>query len=116
MSSENSPIPPGLNALRACKLCKLIKSYDQFLHNGCENCEDILHMAGDDEKVREMTSPYFDGMVSIMDREHSWVASWLQKKGLIPAIYAINVTGRLPDYVREDLQQRGMYIPENFEN
>lgn len=47
-------------------------------------------MAGDDEKVREMTSPYFDGlafvvliylvsMVSIMDREHSWVASWLQK-------------------------------------
>lgn len=37
-------------------------------------------------------------------------------EGLIPAIYAINVTGRLPDYVREDLQQRGMYIPENFEN
>ena len=66
-------------------------------------------------------------MVSIMDREHSWVASWLQKsrmcfggdervEGTIPGIYAINVTGRLPDYVRDDLLQRGMYIPENFEN
>ena len=31
MSAENSPIPPGLNALRACKLCKLIKSYDQVV-------------------------------------------------------------------------------------
>lgn len=29
MSSDNSYIPPSLNALRACKLCKLIKSYDQ---------------------------------------------------------------------------------------
>lgn len=68
-----------------------------------------------------------DRMVSIMDREHSWVASWLQKsrmcfggdervEGTIPGIYAINVTGRLPDYVRDDLLQRGMYIPENFEN
>ena len=71
MSSEISPIPHNLNALRACKLCKLIKNYDEvgmdivnqqmFLHNGCENCDDILHMAGDDERVREMTSPYFDG-------------------------------------------------------
>lgn len=35
---------------------------------------------------------------------------------LVPAIYAINVTGKLPDYIRDDLQQRGMYIPDNFEN
>ena len=29
MSSEISPIPHNLNALRACKLCKLVKNYDE---------------------------------------------------------------------------------------
>lgn len=49
-------------------------------------------MAGDDERVRQMTTPYFDGYalstvlllivwVSILDRDRSWVASWLQKSG-----------------------------------
>jgi len=34
MSSEISPIPRNLNALRACKLCKLIKNYDEV---SCES-------------------------------------------------------------------------------
>ncbi|KAK8818731.1 hypothetical protein WA538_004037, partial [Blastocystis sp. DL] len=114
--SEISPIPRNLNALRACKLCKLIKNYDEFLHNGCENCDEILHMAGDDERVRQMTTPYFDGMVSILDRDRSWVASWLQKKDCIPGIYAINVTGKLPDHIRSVLNEQGIYIPDNFES
>lgn len=36
MSSEISPIPRNLNALRACKLCKLIKNYDEVC------CESVV--------------------------------------------------------------------------
>lgn len=35
---------------------------------------------------------------------------------LIPGIYAINVTGKLPQYMIEDLQHQGIAVPENFEN
>lgn len=35
---------------------------------------------------------------------------------MIPGIYAINVTGKLPRYMIEDLQQQGIAVPENFEN
>ena len=93
-------------------------------------------MANDEERVRGVTTPYFDGfvflslfyyrMVSIMDNEHSWVASWLQKSNspfsfayrvedLSRGIYAINVTGKLPQYIAEELQQQGYPIPDNFE-
>ncbi len=48
MSSENSPIPPGLNALRACKLCKLIKSYDQV------GCSFAVPMIVPSQRLREL--------------------------------------------------------------
>lgn len=150
MSFENYDIPKNLSALRACKLCKLIKNYDQvsfvfkrdinfqFLHNGCENCESIFHMTGDEERVRDLTSPYFDGFLFFSTNSYlEWSLYQIKNivglllgfkrvsvflfelivlEDLIPGIYAINVTGKLPQYMIEDLQHQGIAVPENFEN
>ena len=43
-------IPTNLKALRACLRCYLIKSFDQFLDEGCENC-DFLAMQDDRKRV-----------------------------------------------------------------
>lgn len=46
----------------------------------------------------------------------SWEVVVIIVEDLIPGIYAINVTGKLPSYMIEVLRQKGVPIPENFEN
>ena len=53
MSIEN--VPRDLRGLRACLVCSLIKSADQFDEDGCENCEKFLNLKGDPDKVYECT-------------------------------------------------------------
>lgn len=48
-------IPRDLRNLRACLLCSLIKTMDQFEQDGCDNCERVLHMKGEPDKVYECT-------------------------------------------------------------
>ncbi|PRD31286.1 UNVERIFIED_CONTAM: supt4h1 [Trichonephila clavipes] len=59
MSLES--IPKDLRNLRACLLCSMIKSFDQFEYDGCDNCEEYLNMKGNRELVDECTSSTFDG-------------------------------------------------------
>jgi Spt4/RpoE2 zinc finger len=33
-----APVPNALRGIRACKRCGLLKTIDQFLNHGCENC------------------------------------------------------------------------------
>ena len=78
-------VPKDMRQLRACKLCSMIKvgpsvclnshcvnkitrnmshflqSFDQFLYNGCDNCERYLRMKGNREMVQDCTSSNFDG-------------------------------------------------------
>ena len=37
-------IPSQVRKLRACLLCSLVKSIEQFQADGCENCDDFLHL------------------------------------------------------------------------
>lgn len=53
MSVES--IPRDLRNLRACLLCSMIKTVEQFEVDGCDNCERYLGMKGDEEKVSECT-------------------------------------------------------------
>ena len=39
----------------------LLQTFDQFLYNGCDNCERYLKMKGNRELVQECTSSNFDG-------------------------------------------------------
>eukprot|EP00891_Asterochloris_glomerata_P007753 jgi/Astpho2/7753/gw1.00116.38.1_t len=61
--------------LCACFGCKLVKTQQQFLDNGCENCP-YLNMEGDHDRVHDATSVNFKGMMMQLDPPGSWVAKW----------------------------------------
>jgi transcription elongation factor SPT4 len=50
----SSELPTTQKGLRACLRCSLIKNFDQFYNNGCENCEP-LGMEGNTTRIHEVT-------------------------------------------------------------
>ena len=44
-------VPKSLKQLRACLVCSLIKTFDQFESDGCDNCE-----------LRQIRSPSFSSL------------------------------------------------------
>lgn len=82
--------------LRACIRCSLLKTYDQFLQRGCENCP-FFQMEGDEDRVKDATTPNFSGMIACLDPKQSWAARWLRISKAIPGCYALSVTGELPE-------------------
>ncbi|XP_022227785.2 transcription elongation factor SPT4 isoform X2 [Drosophila obscura] len=69
-------IPKDLRGLRACLVCSLVKSFDQFETDGCENCEEFLRMKGNKDNVYDHTSNNFDGLIALTTPTDSWVAKW----------------------------------------
>ncbi|GFY46155.1 transcription elongation factor SPT4 [Trichonephila inaurata madagascariensis] len=106
MSLES--IPKDLRNLRACLLCSMIKSFDQFEYDGCDNCEEYLNMKGNRELVDECTSSTFDGMIALMGGEDSWVAKWQRISRYSKGIYAVSVSGRLRKGIVRELKSRGI--------
>uniref|UniRef100_H2ZEU0 Transcription elongation factor SPT4 n=1 Tax=Ciona savignyi TaxID=51511 RepID=H2ZEU0_CIOSA len=101
-------VPKSLRNMRACLLCSLIKTLDQFEYDGCENCDEYLHMRGNRDMVYDCTSSSFDGLISMMAPDESWVAKWQRIKKFKPGCYAISVTGRLPSSIIRDLKASGV--------
>ncbi|XP_037125426.1 transcription elongation factor SPT4 [Syngnathus acus] len=101
-------VPKDLRHLRACLLCSLVKTIDQFEYDGCDNCESFLQMKGNREMVYECTSSSFDGVIAQMSPEDSWVAKWQRICTFKPGVYAVSVTGRLPPGVVRELKSRGV--------
>ncbi|KAL0476709.1 transcription elongation factor SPT4 [Acrasis kona] len=89
-------VPNNQRTLRACVTCGLIKSIDQFITNGCENCTNI-NMREDRKRVEECTSTAFEGMIALTAPEKSWVAKWQGVERKCKGMYAIAVYGDLPD-------------------
>jgi len=63
--------PSDVKRLRACIYCRLIKTEEQFRKTGCENCGYKCLDHGD---IEAKTSENFEGMISMIDAQHSWVA------------------------------------------
>ncbi|KAK2166709.1 hypothetical protein NP493_1293g01031 [Ridgeia piscesae] len=101
-------IPKDLRNLRACLLCSLIKSFDQFEYDGCENCEEYLHMKKNRDAVYECTSSSFDGMIAVMTPDDSWVSKWQRISRFTRGVYALSVTGRLPPGIVRELKAKGI--------
>uniref|UniRef100_A0A672SNK9 Transcription elongation factor SPT4 n=1 Tax=Sinocyclocheilus grahami TaxID=75366 RepID=A0A672SNK9_SINGR len=96
-------VPKDLRHLRACLLCSLVKTIDQFEYDGCDNCESYLQMKGNREMVYECTSSSFDGVIIQL----SSVTAWMSFSGNFkPGVYAVTVTGRLPPGVVRELKSR----------
>ena len=95
-------------------LCSLIKSSDQFISNGCENCESLLSLRGDQERTFGCTSPTFEGMLAAMRPDRSWTCKWQRTDKFVPGLYAIQVVGQLPQEIQEDLLDKGIkYRPRD---
>ncbi|KAK9887876.1 hypothetical protein WA026_000181 [Henosepilachna vigintioctopunctata] len=107
-------IPKDLRGLRACLSCSLIKSFDQFEYEGCDNCDEFLRMKNNRDNVYECTSSNFDGMIAAMSPEDSWVCKWQQINRFCRGVYAISVSGRLPNGIIREMKSRGiLYKPRD---
>ncbi|KAJ3020514.1 UNVERIFIED_CONTAM: Transcription elongation factor SPT4 [Siphonaria sp. JEL0065] len=108
------PTEINRNKWRACLLCGLIKTSAQFKHDGCNNCEDVLELTGSNKRVSECTSAQFDGVIGLTQPDASWVARWQRCDKFTKGLYAIRVSGRLPDDLVEDMKDRGFnYRPRD---
>lgn len=86
----------------------------QFRRDGCSNCEEILALRGSSDKVQECTSATFDGLVAMAAPTESWVARWQRTDKFTPGMYAVKVSGQLPEYIRDELARRGIqYTPRD---
>lgn len=100
-------IPSHLLGLRACLLCSLVKSTEQFELDGCENCEYILGMKNNRDNVYNHTSASFDGFIALTSPEESWVGKWMRINRFQAGVYAISVSGKLPPDIIRELKAHG---------
>ncbi|CAG8537315.1 16165_t:CDS:2, partial [Cetraspora pellucida] len=86
-------------------------TYDQFKREGCDNCESFLRLRGHSDKVKECTSPDYDGIIALMKpRANSFISKAKKLTRYVPGTYAVGVSGELPDWVEEILMDEGIYI------
>jgi transcription elongation factor SPT4 len=100
-------MPRNFKNLRACLCCSLIKSFDQFVDHGCDNCA-FLEMDGTPDVVQKCTTPYFEGMVGMIDPTSSWVARWQRIDAFKPGFYAVEMLGELPERYQNMCREVGM--------
>jgi len=101
-------VPKSLKQLRACLVCSLIKTFDQFESDGCDNCETVLHLKRNRDNVYDCTSSNFEGMIAACRPEDSWVCRWQRISKFNKGVYAISVQGRLPPAIVSDLRRAGI--------
>ncbi|PGH29911.1 transcription elongation factor spt4 [[Emmonsia] crescens] len=65
------------------------------MREGCPNCDHILGLAGNGEKIQQCTSQVFEGLITLADQRASWVARWQRLEGYVPGTYAVKVTGTM---------------------
>ncbi|KAH8908799.1 transcription initiation Spt4 [Coniochaeta sp. PMI_546] len=113
--SENFVAPGQQRYLRACMVCSIVMTSARFREEGCPNCEEFLHLQGSSEQIESCTSQVFEGLISLANPTRSWVAKWQRLDGYVKGIYAIKVSGQLPDDVRTTIEEeyRIQYVPRD---
>ena len=101
-------VPKNLKNLRACLVCSLVKTLDQFEADGCDNCESVLHLKRNRDNVYDCTSSNFEGMIASCKPEDSWVCKWQRISRFTKGVYAISVQGRLPPSIVRELRSAGI--------
>jgi transcription elongation factor SPT4 len=115
MIQGGASIPPNQQRnMRACMVCSIVRTQQQFTTQGCPNCEDILELAGNPEQVNDCTSQVFEGLISVADTNRSWVARYQRLEGYVPGVYATQVEGILPEDILVAVENAGInYVPRD---
>ncbi|TFK64907.1 transcription initiation Spt4 [Pluteus cervinus] len=116
MATVGSTVPSTIKSkqLRACLLCSIILLPAEFRKTGCPNCEELMQMKGSPDRIATCTTTYFDGVISVIDPETSWVARWQRTSKYVRGVYAVRVKGRIPEDVESELDSRGIkYRPRD---
>jgi len=100
--------PAGMNNLRACIPCLLVKTYKQFMEEGCENCMPAFDMKDDPEKISDCTTAQFEGLMAMTVPDRSWVARWQFVQNFIPGVYALKVKGEVSESTTRELQDASL--------
>lgn len=96
--------------LRACMVCSIVQqqqvsrfhvhqitkhtdNQQKFISMGCPNCEEFLNLRGSSDAVNDCCSQVFEGVITLVDPQVSWVAKWQRLNGYVPGTYAVKVTG-----------------------
>lgn len=87
-------------SLRACFVCRLVKSQAQFEDMGCDNCE-FLELKGDRGRVLDYTTPNFSGVITVMDPTTSWATKWLHLSKYVPGCYSLMINDEPPDALQD---------------
>lgn len=85
----------------------------EFKRNGCPNCEEYLHLVGNEEAIELCTSNVYEGLIAMADPARSWVAKWQRIDKYQRGTYATKVMGVLPEDVVTSLAEEYniRYIP-----
>jgi transcription elongation factor SPT4 len=108
-------IPPNQQRnMRACMVCSIVRTQQQFLTQGCPNCEEFLELTGNPEQINDCTSQVFEGLITVADTSKSWVARYQRLEGYQPGVYACQVEGILPDDIIGLIESAGInYVPRD---
>lgn len=115
MIQGGASIPSNMQRhMRACMVCSIVRTQQQFTTQGCPNCEEILELAGNPEQVNDCTSQVFEGLISVADTNRSWVARYQRLEGYVPGVYATQVEGILPEDILVAVENAGInYVPRD---
>jgi transcription elongation factor SPT4 len=108
-------IPPNQQRnMRACMVCSIVRTQQQFMTNGCPNCEQIIELTGSTDAINDCTSQVFEGLISVADTSRSWVARYQRLEGYVAGVYATQVEGILPEDILVAIENAGInYVPRD---
>ncbi|KAK0206006.1 transcription initiation protein spt4 [Desarmillaria ectypa] len=105
---------PRSRQMRACLLCSVIQTSADFRKDGCPNCDSILQLRDNPERIQSCTTQYFDGIIAVTDPEKSWVARWQRTSKFVRGMYAVRVKGRISEDIEAELEAAGIkYRPRD---
>ena len=103
-------LPVSIKNLLACLRCRVIKTKEQFVRDGCPNCKDVVDMRAEEGRVVACTTANFRGFVSIM-RPGSFVSRFNGLDKRLPGTYALTVHGEIPAYILNESEMEPMPQP-----
>nr|CBV76070.1 transcription elongation factor SPT4 homolog [Polytomella sp. Pringsheim 198.80] len=101
----DDPFPEISKSMVSCHICMLVKTYEQFHNDGCENCNEFLNKQ---LELPLFTTPNFSGLISIIEPTSSWAAKWLHLSKRVPGCYSLGINDEKPEQLMDLLSSKGL--------